>query len=116
QERYHRQVVCGAQLIGKSYIGRRPDPVEDAAFFHTGWRRGSPSLDDAHPAGRAAPPAAAHRGVRDLGESARFQHTEAHWDDDLLPLGIRDLDRLKTRLESPAHGSRHQYGSESSTK
>ena len=52
----------------------------------------------------------------DLSESARFEHAEADWDDDLLSVGIRDLDRLETRFEAPAYGARHQDGSDSRTK
>ena len=115
-QRDHPQVVRWAQLTGKAHIGRRPDTVEDTAFFQTGGREGRPSLDDTHPAGRAAPPATTHRGVRDLGESARFEHTEADGHDDFLPLGIGDLDRLATSLSALAHGTRQQDGADSRPK
>src|SRR5262249_7171731 len=101
---------------GQSYIGWRPDPVEDAAFFYTLWRQGGSSLYDTHPTRRAAPPAATHRGVRDLGRSARLQHAEAHRGDDVRPVGVSDPDRLETRLEASTHGARHQDDAERSAK
>jgi len=54
--------------------------------------------------------------VRELGESARFEHTEADGHDDFLPLGIGDLDRLATSLSALAHGTRQQDGADSRPK
>jgi hypothetical protein len=53
--------------------------------------------------------------VRDLGESARFEHADAGWDDDVLAVGIGDLDGLETRFEAPTYGTRHEDGSDSRT-
>ena len=50
QERYHCHIVRGAQLTGQAHVGRRPDPVKDTVFFHTGWRDGGSALYDTHPA------------------------------------------------------------------
>src|SRR4051794_6424119 len=52
----------------------------------------------------------------DLGEAARFEHTEADGDHDVLPVGIRDLDHLETWFEAPAYDARHQDGSNSRAK
>src|SRR5262245_21048205 len=52
----------------------------------------------------------------DLGESTRFEHAKADWDNGLLPVRIRDLDRLETRLEASADDARRQNGSDSRTK
>jgi hypothetical protein len=54
--------------------------------------------------------------VRDLGEAARFEHAEAGRDHDVLPVGIRDLDRLETRFEAPAYDACHQDGANSRAK
>ena len=54
--------------------------------------------------------------MRDLGESARFKHTEANGHDGFLPLGIGDLDRLATSLRALAHGTRQQDGADSRPK
>jgi hypothetical protein len=115
-QRDHPQVVRWAHLTGKAHIGWRPDTIEDTAFFQTGGREGSSSLDNTHPAGRAAPPTTTHRGVWELGESARFEHTEADGHDDFLPLRIGDLDRLATSLSALAHGTRQQDGADSCPK
>src|SRR5215510_4178847 len=52
----------------------------------------------------------------DLSESARFKYAKAGWDDCLLSVGIRNLDRRETRFEAPAYSARHQDGSNSRTK
>src|SRR5215467_10726831 len=52
----------------------------------------------------------------DLSELARFEHAKAGWDNYLLSVGIRNLDRLETRFKAPAYSARHQDGSDSRTK
>jgi len=54
--------------------------------------------------------------MRDLGESARVEHTEADGHDDGLPRGIGDLDRRATSLSVLAHGTRQQDGADSRPK
>jgi hypothetical protein len=54
--------------------------------------------------------------VRNLGESTCFEHAETGWDDDVLPIGIGNLDGLETWFKAPTYDTRHKNGSESYTK
>src|SRR5579883_2255334 len=59
------------QLAGEPYVWRRLDPLQRVAFGGGGLGRLGEPGEDLHAAGRAAAAAAAGRGVRQAGPTAR---------------------------------------------
>src|SRR5437870_244816 len=93
QERRDREIGGRPQLTGQADVARHAEAAQHAAL-RLGGRRLGPCRMDAHAACRAAPAAAADRGVRNARVAADLEHGEPDGHDDAT------ADRKSTRLNS----------------
>ena len=87
--------------------GVRPDPGQHAPLLGRGRRQLLGTLADPHPAGRAAPAAAADRGVRDAARPARLEHGEAPRHGDGAAAGVGEPHGAAA-LDEPAQATRRE--------
>ena len=77
QQRNDRDVGGRARLAGEADVDRASDALEHAGLGRARRRQVVDALADAHPAGRAPPAPAAHRGVRDAARPADLEDGSA---------------------------------------
>ena len=111
QQGHERDVAGGDRLAGEPHPSGRADAPEQGAFAFPGRRQRIEALRDMHPAGGAAPPPAADRGVWDAGGAAHLQQRGAGLGAHRAPVGIGDADRpLAPRPERADQPPRRKRG------
>ena len=103
QQRHDLEIVARPQLAGEAHAAvGGADPGQHPGFVGGRRRQMRGALADPHPAGRAAPAAAAHRCMRDADRAARLEHAHAGRDRDLDPARIAQPDQAAIALAQRA--------------
>ncbi len=103
EKRDHLQILQRPRLAGEAHVARRADPFEHAPLVGARARQPVQPAHHPHPAGRAAPAPAAHRGVRDAGGAADLEDRPAAREARLAAVGIGDAHDAVAPFQHRAH-------------
>ena len=111
QQGHECHVARGNRLAGEAHPLRRADAPEQRLLAVGRRRQRVEAPRHMHPAGGAASPPAANRGMGDAGGAAHLQQRRAGFGSHHAPVGIGDADRpLPPRPERTDQPPRHQRG------